>query len=312
MRRVVGLEALTEPLARSAVTIGKFFAVHRGHQALLRATVEAARQADALAVVLTFDRHPAEVLRPGTRLPVFASLEERLDLIAAEGADVTVVAHVDADFLAQEPEDFVRAVLVDRLSTVELLASDNFRFGRRARGDMQLLAALGAEHGFRCTSIPPVLEGGERISSSRIAACVEAGRVAEAAQLLGRPYHVPGTVVRGDQVGRQLGFPTANVATPEGRLLPADGVYLARVRDCRSSDPVGSPALVNLGVRPTRGGRERLLEAHLLDYAGDLYDHPVHVLFLDRLRDEQRFPDLDALKAQIGRDVDEARTRFLP
>lgn len=306
MRRILGLETLGDPLRQSTVTIGKFFAIHRGHQALIRATVEAARRNGGPAVVLTFDRHPLEVLRPGTELPVIATLEERLDLIEAEGADVTVVVRLSPEFLAQEPETFIREVLVRQLGAVEVLASDNFRFGRAARGNLALLHAMGAELGFHCSPVVPVLEGGERISSSRIGACVEAGQVREASTLLGRPYCVAGTVVPGEQLGRRLGFPTANVHTDPKRLLPANGVYVVRVR----LDDQSFPGVANLGVRPTVSGQERRLEVHLLDWSGDLYGKEVRVEFLEHLRNEQRFAGLDALKAQIDRDAEDAREFF--
>jgi riboflavin kinase/FMN adenylyltransferase len=307
MRRILGLESLDPPLGRSVVTIGKFFAVHRGHQELLRSTVEAARREGAASVVFTFDRHPAEVLRPGTGLPVIAGLEERLELIEAEDIDVTVVATVTPELLALEPEAFVRDVLVGKLGAVEVLAGPHFRFGRGAAGDLELLRRLGEQHGFRCVDVPTVFEAGSRISSSRIGACVEAGQVAEAARLLGRPYAVPGTVAPGDQVGRTLGFPTANVRWEPGRLLPANGVYVARLRwDGHRAD-----AVANLGVRPTRDGVNRLLEVHLLNWSGDLYHRDVRVEFVERLRDEQRFPDLDALRAQIALDVAQAERYFI-
>jgi riboflavin kinase / FMN adenylyltransferase len=306
MRRVLGLETLGDPLERSTITIGKFFAVHRGHQALLRTTVETARRTDSLAVVLTFDRHPAEVLRPGTRFPVLASLEERLDLIEAQGIDVCVAIHVTLEFLSQEPEEFVRDVLVGRLGAVEVLASQQFRFGRGARGTVETLRALGEQYGFQFTLQPPVLADGERISSSRIAELIQAGEVARAGTLLGRPYSVSGIVAEGQQLARQLGFPTANLRTDPQRLLPGDGVYVVQVPWERGH----RPGVANLGVRPTVNGRQRLLEVHLLDWEGDLYGRPVRVEFLDRLRDETRFSGLDALKAQIGIDVQRARAYF--
>jgi riboflavin kinase/FMN adenylyltransferase len=306
MRKILGLEALDAPLERSVVTIGKFFAVHRGHQALLRATVEAARRQDAPAAVLTFDRHPLEILRPGLQLPLLAGLDERLDLMEREGLDVAVVARVTPEFLSLEPEEFVRSVLVKQLGAVEVLAGEYFRFGKGARGSLETLEALGRSWGFRCTRVAPVLEGGERISSSRVGECVKAGEVAMAARLLGRPYSVPGVVEPGEQLGRKLGFPTANVRTPPDRLLPADGVYVAQLR--RAGECL--PGAANLGFRPTVNGRERLLEVHLLDWSGDLYGEEVRVEFLERLRGEERFPDLEALRMQIGRDVDEARRYF--
>lgn len=309
MRRVLGLEALGAPLERSTVTVGKFFAVHRGHQALLRQTVAVARQQAAQSVVLTFDRHPMEVLRPGEALPLLTTLEERLELIAAQGIDVTVVARVDAAFLAQEPEEFIRRVLVEQLGAVAVLASEQFRFGRRARGNVELLRLLGPALGYRCLPVETVTERGERISSSWIAACISEGRVAAAAAMLGRPYAVAGEVVHGDQVGRRLGFPTANIAVDPARLLPGDGVYAVLLR--RAAPAAAElPAVANLGVRPTRDGTRRVLEVHVPDWSGDLYDAGVAVAFLERLREERRFPDLEALRTQIAADVEAARAFF--
>jgi riboflavin kinase/FMN adenylyltransferase len=310
MRRVLGLENLVEPLPRSTVTIGKFFAVHRGHQALLQATVRTARERGVPSVVLTFDRHPLEVLRPAPagapEAPILASLEERLDLIELEGIDVSVVIHTTREFLALEPEAFIREILVRKLGAVAVLASSEFRFGRAARGDIGLLRAEGARLGFEVPPVPIIEVGGERVSSSRVADSIESGRVEDAAVLLGRPYSVPGEVVRGAQVGRKLGFPTANVAVPPRRLLPADGVYVTRV----NWGGERHPAVANLGVRPTVDGTRRVLEPHLLDWDGDLYGREVRVEFLKRLRGEQLFPNLDALREQIGRDVEEARGYF--
>jgi riboflavin kinase / FMN adenylyltransferase len=308
MRRILGLEELGAPLKRTALTIGKFFAIHRGHQALLQATVAAARREQALSGVLTFDRHPAEILRPGTELPLLASRDERLDLIEAQGLDFAVVAHVTPEFLNQEPEQFVRDILVGQLGVVEVLAGENFRFGQGARGNLDTLRALDQELGFQVTPVPPVMAGGHRISSSRVAECIAAGRVAAAAELLARYYAVPGTVIRGEQLGRRLGFPTANVRTEPRRLLPADGIYVVRMGWKGSATP--QPGVASLGVRPTLGGRPRLLEVHLLDWDGDLYGHEVRIEFLERLRDEEQFPDLEALQAQIGRDVEAARRFF--
>ena len=307
MRRILGLENLGAPIERSAVTIGKFFALHRGHQALLQATVAAARAEDAQSVVLTFDRHPAEILRPGTRFPELASLDERLARIEAAGIDVTVVAQITPAFLAQEPEAFVRDVLVGQLGAVEVIAGANFRFGKGARGDGLLLDGMGEELGFRFARMQPVLEDGERISSSRVARCIEAGQTAAAMRLLGRPYDVPGVVIPGEQLGRQLGYPTANVQTPPERLLPADGIYVVTLQPANGD---ALPGVASLGVRPTLGGRPRLLEVHVLDWQGDLYGQSVSVAFLERLRGEENFPSLEALKQQIDCDADRAREHF--
>ena len=304
--KVARPEAWGDPAHSSVVTIGKFFAVHRGHQALLRTTVEAARASEAQSVALTFDRHPLEVLRPGTELLELTSLEERLELMEREGLDRAIVLHVTPELLAIEAEQFVRAVLVERLRAREVLAGEQFRFGQGARGTVELLRSLGEELGFTCPRFPPLLHNGQRISGSRVAAAIAAGSVGEAAELLGRAYSVPGAVVRGDQVGRTLGFPTANIAPPPKRLLPADGVYVGQLH----WDGETAPAVVNLGVRPTVDGRRRLLEAHLPGWSGDLYGQEVRLEFLNRLRDEQRFPDLEALKSQIARDVETAQAYF--
>jgi riboflavin kinase/FMN adenylyltransferase len=312
MQRQLGLERPADTdRTPTVVAIGKFFAVHRGHQALLQATAAAARVQNAQSVALTFDRHPLEVLRPGTTFPRLATLAERLDLIAAQGIDRTVVLPLTREFLAIEPEQFVREQLLDRLGMVEILACEGFRFGRGASGSTELLAELGERWGFRFTAVPTLDAGGEPISSSRVAQCLGDGRVEEASWLLGRPYALAGEVVRGDQVGRKLGFPTANVAYAPELLLPLDGVYVARVAVSRPGATWDWPAVVNLGVRPTVGGRRRLLEAHLLRWDGDLYGSCVSVAFLDRLRDERRFPSLEELRAQIERDATDAQAWFL-
>ena len=303
MRRVFGLEGAAAPARRAAVTIGKFLAVHRGHQALLAATVAAAQSAALRSVAFTFDRHPREVLEPGTQLPVLATLEERLDAIAACGIEETIVVPLTPSFLALEPETFIREILWEHLGCAEVLASAGFRFGHRAAGTADTLRSVGNALGFRFTAVPPVFEGGEPISTSRVAVCIQSGAVATAATLLGYPYALSGTVARGDQVGRRLGFPTANVAVSANRLLPGDGVYVVRLE----TQDASLPAVANLGVRPTVDGVRRLLEVHVPGWEGDLYGQTVRVAFLERLREERRFPDLEALREQIGADVCRAR-----
>ncbi len=303
MRRIEGLENLPASSGPTVVTVGKFFAVHLGHQALIRATVAAARRRGATSLVLTFDRHPQEILRPGTTFPLLTSLDERLALIEREGPDACVVVRLDAEFLSLSPEAFVADVLVRRLGAVEVVASEGFRFGSGAAGTLATLRELGADRGVAVTTIEPVLVRGERVSTSRVAACVREGEVAAAMALLGRPYSLPGAVVAGDSRGRELGFPTANLEVAPWRLLPGDGVY----QGWAAWEDERHPAAINLGVRPTIGGTRRLLEAHLLDFEGDLYGRSLNLEFHHRLRPEQRFPSLDALKQQIARDVAAAR-----
>jgi riboflavin kinase / FMN adenylyltransferase len=291
------------PPLPSVVAVGKFFAVHRGHQALITEAVTRARARGARSVALTFDRHPLEVLRPGTATQFLTTLAERLALIERLGTDVALVARVTPEFLSLTPKQFARDVLRETLDTVEIVASASFRFGRGAAGTLETLRELGESLGFGVDTLPEVLVGGERISSSRIVGELQAGRVAEAAELLGRPYSVCGRVVEGERLGRQLGFPTANLDIPPGRVLPADGIYaiaLARAGEVHAG-------VAHLGPRPTVGGAKRTLEAHLFDFEGDLYGQTARLHFLHWLRGIERFPSLEALTEAIGHDAARAR-----
>jgi riboflavin kinase / FMN adenylyltransferase len=303
MKRIEGLITDLPPLARCVVTVGKFDGVHRGHQALLAATVQGARDYAATAVALTFDRAPVELLRPGTEVHFLTTLPQRLALIEALGLDAAVVIRLTPEFLRLEPEAFIREVLVDRLGIVAIAASESFRFGRGAAGTLETLRAAANELGFSVRVVPPVLFGAERISSSRVVAAIQAGDVTAAAEMLGRPYSVSGEVVAGARLGRSLGYPTANLATHPLQHLPADGVYVV------AAERGGAllPGVANLGVRPTVGGTTRILEAHFFDFDGDLYGETLGLRFLARLRDQRRFSSLDALQEQIARDVRQAR-----
>jgi riboflavin kinase/FMN adenylyltransferase len=300
MRIIDDLNNVPAELTASVVTVGKFFAVHLGHQALIRTTRERAQARGAASVVLTFDRHPREILSPGTSLPLLTTLEERVERIAALGVDYAALVRLDSAFMAQSPKEFIEGPLVHRLRMVEIVASESFRFGSGASGTVATLQAMAPSTGFTVTLIPPVVVGGHPVSSSRIARCLEAGRVEEAARLLGRPYELTGTVVSGDRLGRQLGFPTANVAPNAHRLLPMDAVYAgaARWEDERR------PAAISIGTRPTVGGNDRLVEAHLLDLSGDLYGRTLTLEFHRYLRAQERFDSLTTLRDQVVRDVE--------
>jgi riboflavin kinase / FMN adenylyltransferase len=291
------------PRAPSVVAVGKFFAVHRGHQALIGEAVARARRRGAGSVVLTFDRHPLEVLRPGMAPLFLTTLAERLALIERLGADMVVVARVTPEFLSLTPEQFVRDVLRGALDTVEIVASASFRFGKDAAGTLETLRELGATLGFAVDTLPEVLVGGERISSSRIVRELQEGRVAEAAALLGRPYSVCGAVVEGDRLGRQLGFPTANLEVSPRRVLPADGIYAVALAHAGRVHA----GVAHLGPRPAVGGERRTLEAHLFDFDGDLYGKTVRLHFLHWLRGIESFPSLAALTEAIARDAARAR-----
>jgi riboflavin kinase / FMN adenylyltransferase len=296
-------KASSLPPLPSVVAVGKFFAVHRGHQALITEAVTRARARGARSVALTFDRHPLEVLRPGTATQFLTTLAERLALIERLGTDVAVVARVTPELLSLTPEQFARDVLREALDTVEIVASASFRFGRGAAGTLETLRELGENLGFGVDTLPEVLVGGERISSSRIVGELQEGRVAEAAELLGRPYSVCGRVVEGERLGRQLGFPTANLDVPPGRMLPADGIYA----DALAREGEVHAGVAHLGPRPTVGGVKRTLEAHLFEFDGDLYGQTVRLHFLHWLRGIERFPSLEALTEAIGHDAARAR-----
>jgi riboflavin kinase/FMN adenylyltransferase len=290
----------------ASVAVGNFDGVHRGHQALVAAAVARSREGGGPAVVLTFDPHPARVLRPQAAPAALTTLAQKEELVAALGIDRLVVVPFDARLAALSPEAFAREVLQQALGARHVVVGESFRFGKGREGDPRRLEALGAGLGFAVEVVPPVLEGGRPISSSRVREALARGDVAEARRLLGRDYFVDGEVVRGDGRGRSIGVPTANLA-PERQILPANGVYAAR---CRPGELGWHTAAVNVGERPTFGGGRVRLEAHLLDFDGDLYGSRLRVAFHERLRGEQRFEGKDALVAQIRKDIDAARARL--
>ena len=291
----------------ASVAVGNFDGVHRGHQALVAAAVARARATGEAAVVLTFDPHPALVLRPSAAPAALTTLAQKEELVAGLGTDRLVVVPFDARLAALSPEAFAREVLQQGLAARHVVVGDSFRFGRARAGDPALLEALGGPLGFGVEVVPPVLEGGRPISSSRVREALARGDVGEARQLLGREYFVDGEVVRGDGRGRTIGVPTANLA-PEAQILPAHGVYAVR---CRARDS-WHPAVVNVGERPTFGGGRVTLEAHLIDFEGELYGARLRVAFHERLRGEQRFESAERLVAQIRADVAAARARLPP
>jgi len=302
--RQVRLETLAPLALRApAVTIGNFDGVHRGHQALVAETVARAREAGGESVALTFDPHPARVLAPSRVPPWLTSPEQKAELLAELGIDVIAVLPFTPEVAALAPEAFARGVLAGTLGARHVVVGAEFRFGHRKAGDAALLRTLGETLGFAVRAVPPVVEGGRPVSSSRVRKALAEGDAAHAASLLGRPYFVDGTVVEGERRGRAIGVPTANLET-DGALLPARGVYAGRGRL-----PGGQArlAVVNVGERPTFGGRTVTVEAHILDYSGDLYGRRLRLSFAARLRDERRFAGAEALVEQIRRDVERAR-----
>jgi riboflavin kinase/FMN adenylyltransferase len=294
-----------------AVTIGAYDGVHIGHRRLLARVCAAAATLGCGSAVVTFDRHPATVVRPESAPQLLTDLDQKLELLASTGIDTTLVVDFDETRAAETAEDFVRTVLVDALHARSVVVGHDFHFGRHRRGNVGLLSVMGAEHGFDVTGVQLVKAGGDTVpvSSTRIRQLLAQGDVEEAAVLLDRPHQVRGRVVHGDKRGRKLGFPTANVAVPGSIAMPADGVYAGRYI---GPDGVARPAALSLGRRPTfyEQARLSLLEAHLLDFSEDLYGQPARVEFVARLRGQERYSSVDALVEQMDRDVEQVRVRL--
>jgi riboflavin kinase/FMN adenylyltransferase len=286
-----------------ALAIGNFDGVHLGHQALVRAAVQDARTRAGCTMVLTFDPHPVRVLAPERAPRALLTLEQRAELLGGLGVDTVAVLGFDATVAALAPEAFVREILVRGLQAKSVVVGERFRFGRGRAGDVALLQRLGEECGFRLLALPVLLQDGAPVSSSRIRDVLLAGDVQAAARLLGRPFFVDGTVVKGDGRGRQIGIPTANLETPN-ECLPAPGVYAGFAHVAKGGARWASA--INLGLRPTFAGSGLRLEAHLLGFEGELHGKELRLEFVRRLREERRFPSAAALVEQIRRDVADA------
>jgi riboflavin kinase/FMN adenylyltransferase len=305
VQRWRGLEAVPTGWGRSVVTVGVFDGVHRGHQQLISRTVERGRARGLPTVLVTFDPHPAELIRPGSHPARLTSLRRRADLVAELGIDAFCVLPFTPEMQRMEPAAFAHEVLVDRLHAAEVVVGSNFTFGHHAAGDVPMLSALGARFGFAVQGLELISDDGVTFSSTYIRACIDAGDVAAAAAALGRAHRIEGVVVHGDHRGRELGFPTANIATAAWTALPADGVYAGHfVLGGRSL-----PSAISVGTNPTFSGRERTVEAYVLDVAEDFYGFDVGLDLEHWLRGQERYDDIDGLMAQIGRDVE--RTRAL-
>ncbi|HKH04007.1 MAG TPA: bifunctional riboflavin kinase/FAD synthetase [Acidimicrobiales bacterium] len=305
--------ACPRPPAGTAVTIGAYDGVHLGHRAVISEVRRRAAEAGLASAVVTFDRHPASVVRPDSAPLLLTDIEQKVELLAETGVDYCLVVTFDEARSLESAEDFVGEVIVDCLNARVVVVGEDFHFGRGRAGNVPLLRKLGAEAGFAVEGMGLLgVDGeqapeGEQVSSTRIRRLLAAGDVAAAARLLGRPHEVRGVVVRGDaRGGVELGFPTANVSAPGNVLLPADGIYAGWYER-----PDGSvhPTAISLGRRPTfyEDQPYSLLEAHLLDFSGDLYDEAARVRFVVRLRGEVRFDSVAALIEQMERDCDDAR-----
>ena len=310
MQRWAGPLDIPDDWGRSVVTIGEFDGVHRGHQRIVAQAAESAAELGLPVVVVTFDPHPDEVVRPGTHPPLLCTARRRSELLAGLGVDAVCVIPFTLEFSQLGPDEFVRAVLVDRLHAACVVVGENFRFGHKAAGDVALLAELGEKYDFAAEGVPLLTENGVTVSSTGIRALLAAGNVVGAAHDLGRLHRVEGVVVRGHQRGRALGFPTANLETLPHTAIPADGVYagwLARL-DTDGSELERWPAAISVGMNPTFDGRERSVEAYALDRDDlDLYGAHVAVDFASRMRPTLKFGSAGELVTQMHVDVDDAR-----
>lgn len=316
MQVVDHLEATPRPPEGCVITIGNFDGVHLGHRALIASLEREAERIGAAVALVTFDPHTLEMVRPEKAPQLLTTTARKSELLEETGVDYLTIVTFDAYRARQPAEDFVEEILVDRLHAREVMIGEDFHFGHRARGDIALLERMGKELGFGVTPVHLVEGPDGPYSSTLIRRKVAAGEVEDAAAALGRPHEIFGTVVHGDERGRTIGFPTANVVPGSRMCVPAVGVYAGRVR--LGSDPDRSrwhDAVINFGVRPTFRAEpdseaRPVVEAHLLDFAGDLYGEDVDIGFVARLRDEQRFGGVEELRSQIAADASAARSRL--
>jgi riboflavin kinase/FMN adenylyltransferase len=314
VHRWYGLDEVPDDWGASVVTIGVFDGVHRGHQRIVARAVELAR-GDLPVVVVTFDPHPDEVVRPGSHPPFLSTARRRAELLATLGADAVCMLPFTYEFSQLGPDEFVRTVLVDRLHAAAVVVGEDFRFGHRAAGDVPLLATLGEKYDFSTEGVPLLADDGVTISSTYIRERLEAGDVATAAQELGRPHRVEGIVYRGHMRGRQLGFPTANLESPPHTAVPGDGIYAGWLvsLDADGAETDRWPAAISVGPNATFGEAERTVEAYALDRDDlDLYGAHVAIDFVARLRGTERFDSVEALVTQMHHDVDKARALLGP
>jgi riboflavin kinase/FMN adenylyltransferase len=295
---------------RSVVTIGAYDGVHLGHRAVIAQVRSLATELAAASVVVTFDRHPASVVRPESAPKLLTDADQKLELLSSTGVDATLVVSFDAAQATESPADFVRRVLVDALAVRGVIVGEDFHFGHKRGGNVQLLREMSVQHDYTVMPVRLVSRADgveEPVSSTAIRRALAGGDVRRAAQMLGRDHEVCGVVGPGDQRGRTIGFPTANVQVDSAICLPADGVYAALVT---LADGTRHAAAVNLGRRPTfhEHADHSLLEAHLLDFSGDLYGQRLRVAFRAFLRGERKFSGVDELKSQLALDIAHARS----
>jgi riboflavin kinase/FMN adenylyltransferase len=292
-----------EPVTR-VVTIGTFDGVHLGHAKLITSTRNRGIELGARSTIITFEPVPASVLRPDKFSGRICTAGRKLTLLEALDTDEIVVLEFDRALAARSPEDFL-AELKERTRLLELWVGEGFALGRDRVGDVARISEIGESIGFRTVAMPRVVDGSEVISSSTIRRAIESGNVGFAAESLGRPFSVSGEVIHGAHLGREIGFPTANFFPPEGLVQLGDGIFVSLV--VLAGESIARPAMTYVGTRPTINSGVRQIETHLLDFEGDLYGQTIEVAMLEKIRDDQQFPNLDAMIEQLA--IDEARAR---
>jgi riboflavin kinase/FMN adenylyltransferase len=286
----------------SVVTVGNFDGVHLGHQALLSQTVADARRLGVPSVALTFDPHPLKVLAPRRAPHLILTAEDKLDLLGQFGIEIVVAQRFDANFARIPAEEFVRELIAGRLHAQKMFVGRDLRFGHAREGSVEQLLGWGERWGFEVNVVEPVLIGGSRVSSSRIRELLHQGRVAEARGSLGRSHFISGVVMRGNARGREIGYPTANIAS-QTEMIPGNGIYATLF----CVDGQWRPSASSIGFNPTFGDNPRTVESYIFDFDQDLYGKPVKLAFVQKIRDEQKFADVPSLVAQIAEDVKIAR-----
>lgn len=306
MELIRGLHNLRAGHRGCAATIGNFDGAHLGHQAVLRRLAERAESLGVPSLVMLFEPQPQEYFQPDAAPARLMRLREKLLALRAQRVDRVLCVRFNAGFAALEPEAFIERILRDGLNARYVIVGRDFRFGRRRRGDIEMLRRVGAENGIEVETAPTFVLDGERVSSTRIRAALAAGELEAAARLLGRPYRICGRVVHGDKIGRHIGVPTANVRLDRGGA-PLHGIFAVDISGLER-DPL--PAVASIGTRPTVAGTQLLLEVHLFDFQRDIYGARVAVDFLHKIRDERRFDSVEEMRSHILRDIESARDYF--
>lgn len=300
---IIGLEAFKKNYPETVLTIGNYDGVHLGHQKILAQVIQKAKEIQGTSIVMTFDPHPVKVLAPERDIRLLTTSEEKTRLIEAAGIDVLLFINFNREFAGMLPDDFVQTVLVEKLRVREIIVGTNYTFGKQKKGTIDLLRRRGEKYGFEVKAVRQVMVHGNIVSSSAIRNLLLKGAVAEAANYLGRPYSIEGKVIKGKGRGQSLlHVPTANITSPV-EIAPREGVYAVRIGlKGKMYDGVA-----NIGKNPTFGNQEVSYEVHIFNFSGNLLGRDLRMYFIDRIRGERAFPDVDKLVTQIRQDMDTAR-----